>query len=267
LPKGIKVVVLNFTAANQDVSNYVIEELTAYIVNDGSLAVVDRRNLALLQEEMDFQLSGEVSDATAQEIGKKLGAQTIISGSLTALGDVWRMRVQAIQVETAQIQVMQTLTITLDPILAALLHIPYTGTGGTSVTGRTSGSGRAETPSAAGDFSGGARLGAAVLNLALGLGSYAMGDVEGGVFITLGYAVAGGLIAWEMGLDWGSPLVGGPGTVAVAVAGVTVLYGIIRPFVYDKPSAVASALSGFTLAVLPAERGVGTVSLSYTVRF
>jgi TolB-like protein len=123
LPVGSKVAVLNFSAATAELSDYVIEELIAYIVNDeaGRLTVVDRRNMEALQGEMDFQMSGEVSDETAQSIGQKLGAQIIISGRFTPLGRNFRMRIQAISVETAAIQGVQTLDVTLDDRLAVLL--------------------------------------------------------------------------------------------------------------------------------------------------
>jgi hypothetical protein len=85
LTPGTKVAILNFSA-EPAVSNYVIEELTVFLVNDRKLIVVDRSELELLQREMDFQLSGEVSDESAQSIGQRLGAQTIISGSLSPLG-------------------------------------------------------------------------------------------------------------------------------------------------------------------------------------
>jgi TolB-like protein len=98
LTKGVKVVVLNFKAPTKRFSDYVLEELTAAIVNSGKLLVVDRQNLALIQQEMDFQMSGEVSDTSAQEIGMKLGAQSIVSGSLEDMGDYYRIRFRTIEV-------------------------------------------------------------------------------------------------------------------------------------------------------------------------
>jgi hypothetical protein len=80
LPEGIKIVILNFSSPSVRLSNYVIDELTGAIVNGGKITVVDRQNLTLIQQEMNFQLSGEVSDESAQEIGRKLGAQSIVSG-------------------------------------------------------------------------------------------------------------------------------------------------------------------------------------------
>jgi TolB-like protein len=120
IPAGSKVVVFNFNASQPKLSNYIIDELTARIVNNAALTVVDRQNLEMLQKELNFQLSGEVSDETAVSVGKKLGAQSIISGSISPLGDIYRLQIRAIEVETAKIQGMQNINIMQDPILAAL---------------------------------------------------------------------------------------------------------------------------------------------------
>jgi TolB-like protein len=120
LPPQTLVVVLNFSSKHAELSTYVIEELTANLVNSGKLTVVDRQNLDTIQKEMQFQMSGEVSDESAQAIGKKLGAQTIISGSIDPLGTIFRLRVRAIEVHTAAIQGMQTVNIVRDKIVAAL---------------------------------------------------------------------------------------------------------------------------------------------------
>jgi TolB-like protein len=104
LPGGIKLVFLNFRSEWPELSEYIIEGLVENAVNDVFFTVVDRQNLALIRQEMDFQLSGEVSDETAQSIGKKLGAQIIVSGSIVRIGGIYRLRVRAITVETAHIQ-------------------------------------------------------------------------------------------------------------------------------------------------------------------
>jgi hypothetical protein len=79
-------------------------------------------------QEMYFQLSGEVSDETALSLGKMLGAQTIISGSIEAVGDVFRLRIRAIAVETAAIQGIYTINIQRDRFLSSLAG--PSGTGG-----------------------------------------------------------------------------------------------------------------------------------------
>jgi hypothetical protein len=121
LPKGTVLVVSNFSASTRNLSDYVIEELSGFLVKDGGLKVAARQELELLQREMDFQFSGEVSDETQQAIGKKLGAQTVISGSLIPMGASYLMRVKAINVESALTQVSESYIIRRNELLIGLL--------------------------------------------------------------------------------------------------------------------------------------------------
>jgi len=120
IPPKSRVAVLNFASDWPKLSDYVNEELIGYIVNDNALTVVDRANLDKISQEMDFQLSGEVSDATALSIGKKLGAQVLISGAVSAVGNTYRLRIKAISVETAQILGMQNVDVAQDKRIVAL---------------------------------------------------------------------------------------------------------------------------------------------------
>lgn len=103
LEPKVKIALLNFTANSDAFSEYVLDELSAYLVNGKKLVVVDRRELDLIRKEEQYQLSGEVSDESAQAIGKKLGAQVIVSGSLNTVGRVYRLRIRTLVVETAVI--------------------------------------------------------------------------------------------------------------------------------------------------------------------
>jgi hypothetical protein len=118
---GTKIVILNIQSENVNLSEYLIDELIKYFIEKRNYTIVDRQNLDLIQQEMDFQLSGEVSDESAVSIGKKLGAEIIISGSINPFGSNYRLRLRAIDVETAAIHGIQTKTILMDNTLSALL--------------------------------------------------------------------------------------------------------------------------------------------------
>jgi hypothetical protein len=105
------------------------------------------------------------------------------------------------------------------------------------------------------------------LNLALGLGSFIQGDAGGGITTLLSYGAAAGLIVWELTLSYDDNLAGIPGAVGLGVAGFAVLYGFIRPAVYNKSHSLAEFMDGMRLAVVPAERGGAAVRLSYTLKF
>ncbi|MDR0409399.1 MAG: CsgG/HfaB family protein, partial [Spirochaetaceae bacterium] len=101
LPEGTRVAAVNFKSPSAYFSDYLLEELQSIFVSDRKLVVAERSQLELLRNEVDFQMSGEVSDDGAASLGKWVGAQVIITGSLTDIGDSYRLRFNAIDVETA----------------------------------------------------------------------------------------------------------------------------------------------------------------------
>jgi len=120
IPKGTKLAILNLRSQSPQLSEYVMEELTISFVDRNYFTIVERSLLELVQQELNFQLSGEVSDETAQSIGKKLGAQSIVSGSIEPVGDIYRMRVRVIAVESGAIQGGRAVNILRDRILTSL---------------------------------------------------------------------------------------------------------------------------------------------------
>ncbi|GHV24939.1 hypothetical protein FACS189498_2710 [Spirochaetia bacterium] len=116
-----KIALLNFSSTSEQLSQYVLDELSANLVNSGKLVIVDRKEIDLIRSETDFQLSGEVSDESAQEIGKMLGAQSIVSGSLANIGDIYRINVKVITVQSAEVTVQYRSDIANDSKVKALL--------------------------------------------------------------------------------------------------------------------------------------------------
>jgi TolB-like protein len=122
LPSGSKVAVLYFSSSSEAFSNYVIEELMGYLVRDRKVVVVDRNSLDIIRREQNFQLSGEVDDHSAQAIGKMLGAQSVVAGSLVDLGGSYRFRVYTLNVETAAREAAYMSTIRPDAQITHLLN-------------------------------------------------------------------------------------------------------------------------------------------------
>jgi TolB-like protein len=123
LETGAKIVILNFRSPSTRFSGYVIDEIMTEFVNNGKLEVVDRANLALIRAEMNFQMTGEVSDASAQSIGRILGAQFIVSGSIEEMSGSYRMRFRVIAVETAMVQAMTSHNVRSDAQITRLMSV------------------------------------------------------------------------------------------------------------------------------------------------
>jgi len=91
---------MGFESESENLSDFIMEELAAALDGHG-IEVADRRNLDLVMRELDFQMSGLVSDETFQGIGHFQGAEMVITGQLRDLGQVKRLAVTAIPVRTA----------------------------------------------------------------------------------------------------------------------------------------------------------------------
>jgi len=122
IPKGSKIVILNIESNSVNLSEYVIDELVANVVNDRNFSVVDRRQLEAIQSEQKFQMSGAVDDRDALAIGKFFGAQTIISGAMREIGGRYRLTIRALAVQTAQVQGQFNLNMPISETLAALAN-------------------------------------------------------------------------------------------------------------------------------------------------
>jgi len=95
-----RVALIAFESPNDRISAHILEELAGALFDRG-IEVADRQNLEYVLGELDFQMSGYVSDESALSIGKFLGAQMVITGQLRYLGDTYRFQVNAVNVEDA----------------------------------------------------------------------------------------------------------------------------------------------------------------------
>jgi tetratricopeptide (TPR) repeat protein len=113
LPKGSRVAIVAFESENDNLSDFIMEEITGALVDRG-IEVADRQNLEYVYKELGFQMSGDVSDETAQSVGKFLGAQLVITGQLQSIGGSYRYRTSAIHVEKATRDSVTRLTVRSD---------------------------------------------------------------------------------------------------------------------------------------------------------
>jgi hypothetical protein len=144
LERGTKVALINFTSPSQAFSDYVLDELSSVLVNNRHLIVVDRANLDRIRQELGFNASGEVSDKSMQEIGQMLGAQALVTGSLTSIADLRRLMFKVIMTETAAVTVQHNADIINDRRVQALIAQGGGSQGvayGNANYGNTSGSG------------------------------------------------------------------------------------------------------------------------------
>ena len=73
------------------------------LVANGSVTLVERKNLDYVKQEMKFQLEGWTDPATVKQAGKMLNADCIIVGSVAALGCPLYITARMIEVETGKV--------------------------------------------------------------------------------------------------------------------------------------------------------------------
>ncbi len=72
-----------FTYWGDNLGGAAADELTTQLVKSGAFTVVERSQVNAILEEQHFGLSGAVDAATAAEVGKILGVQAVLFGSIT----------------------------------------------------------------------------------------------------------------------------------------------------------------------------------------
>ena len=96
------IAIVFITAEDRGIADFVAGELEFIWVNEGYI-IIDRSQLDRLRQEHNFHLSGDVDDETAVSIGRIAGANIIVTGRIDGEGHLRRLRLRAIDTETAQV--------------------------------------------------------------------------------------------------------------------------------------------------------------------
>jgi TolB-like protein len=264
VPKGTKIAVLNISSDYAQLSNYIIDELIVNLVNTRSFQVVPRSmvELELAKGELDFQYTGDASDASQKSLGPFLGAATIISGSVTRVSaNSYRLVLNAIDLESFTYQTSYRISILNNNKMKELVTV------------------------AAGkvfyeDYTTGQQIGMGALNIFGGAGSLMNGHKIG--WVTTGLEAAG-LLTILSGLmfvipdpeddDYYERQVESRNTYIIAgsaVIGAGVVFGFIIPFFHHKPDNTHVSQSDFPFnleLVSSNNQEVNGLRISYNVRF
>ncbi|GHT95892.1 hypothetical protein FACS1894141_5310 [Spirochaetia bacterium] len=298
IPIGTSVTVYNFTTGSEDLSKYMVTELSSHMARNG-MTVLDRNNLDATQNEIEFGWTSAVNQNSAQRYGEALGADIVVLGTFTASGNnSYRLQIQAIATETKILQASPpSITIKQDAHLLALLHVTVENEYRFTTEEKAS---------------------AGFQNMTFGLGSFRMGDPLGGAtvlgaeVVSLGLIITGAVFlvgadqaAMNAQNDYMNTHVGGgyydsyggwvsnsgysewmqsyddkydeeikKGAVFMGIGGgvflLSVTWGFVRPYLYDKPVAVqkvAKVIDRVHIDILPRADDALAVRVSYQLSF
>ncbi|MDR0584630.1 MAG: CsgG/HfaB family protein [Treponema sp.] len=102
IPARARIAIVYVSADDSDVAEFIAGELEFIMVEQG-MTLIDRSQLDRIRREQNLQMSGEIDDDQAVSIGKIAGASIIITGAVTGSGSLRRLRLRALDTQTAQV--------------------------------------------------------------------------------------------------------------------------------------------------------------------
>lgn len=115
-----------------ELSNIFHDELVFQIfeVGDGDVGVVERAQLAQIFAELEFQRGGDVDLNTAKEVGRILGVDSIIIGSLARIGEKIRINARLLTTETGKVTSVARTDFPVTDTVKRLMESPSAGSCG-----------------------------------------------------------------------------------------------------------------------------------------
>ncbi|MGP1432096.1 MAG: hypothetical protein ACTTI6_10825 [Treponema sp.] len=255
---GSTIAIIGISSDTEDMSDFMLDELTVNFVRLRKLKVADRANLAAIKKEMNFQLSGEVGDESIQQIGAMAGAQTVIRGNLKPFGESYLLVIHALNVTTAAVEDIYRAKVDASETVVLLLS-----------AGAKKGSKKVLR---ADRYHGGQLAGLGFGNLLFGTGAYIAGNYVDGAILTAWHAANLGMfIGGIADLSSGGSDAGLAFLSLGCISGAArIIYGFVRPKYYVKRNknqsmGAADILNGLNFAVAPLENGKTAVSLGYSL--
>ncbi len=175
------VAIIGIYSESPALTDFMLDELTLQFVKLKKLTIADRANLEAIKKEMSFQLSGEVGDESIQQLGAKIGAETVIQGTLKQLGKSaqYTLTIRALDVTTAAVTDMYRANVEPNKVEKAMLEAAVNANKPTGQYNATS---------------------IGFQNLLFGLGSYKTGHYGDGAVLTVGHIVGWGCLFAGVGV-------------------------------------------------------------------
>lgn len=102
-----KVAVVDFTDLQgnaTELGRFIAEELSIALAGDANgFDVIDRSSIRVILQEHKLSFEGLIDPATARKLGQIAGVDTLVTGTITPLGDTVHVGLKALDTETAKV--------------------------------------------------------------------------------------------------------------------------------------------------------------------
>lgn len=114
----------NLNGKSDDFSRFLCEELTTKLFQTKKFNIVERSQLDKIAIEQKLQLNGPISSESLEKLGKLLGVDAILTGTITNIQYAIRVNARLINISTASVYSVASTDIEIDEMVASLLKIP-----------------------------------------------------------------------------------------------------------------------------------------------
>jgi len=108
---------------------YLAEKLVTNLVEVGNLDLVERSTLDRVLGELKFNESGAIDPATAKRVGKLVGADAVITGSITDFASFIAVNCRLIDAESGRIFAAAEARIAKDEDVRKIMNVPLNDSG------------------------------------------------------------------------------------------------------------------------------------------
>lgn len=117
------IAVVGFSTETFNLSKYISGEIEKLLVKEDkqNVLVRSKSDMVTLNEEIDYQLSGEVDDNEIVHVGHQLGAEYLVTGAVSKIANEYSFAIKVFEVSTAKIKISESIKLQLDKKLQELL--------------------------------------------------------------------------------------------------------------------------------------------------
>ena len=123
--KKSKIAIMEFPDLHGTISEFgkfIPEELTTRLFMTRRFEVLERQLLNKVLEEQNLGMSGLIDASSAAQIGKLLGVDAIVTGTITDMGTMIRINARMIATETAGVFAVASVSIDKEPHIVAMMN-------------------------------------------------------------------------------------------------------------------------------------------------
>jgi len=120
-----KIAIMEFPDLHGNISEFgkfIPEELTTRLFMTRKFDVLERQLLNKVLDEQNLGLTGLIDASSAAQIGKVLGVEAIVTGTITDIGNMIRINARLISTETAGVFAVASVSIEKEPHIVEMMN-------------------------------------------------------------------------------------------------------------------------------------------------